>query len=363
MAPDGGTGTLRSPAAISKRVILIRAGYPASYTGRLHRLIAPAGELEWRGLRMAGPATVQNFGADRGAPPEAPRGSNLRRRWPVLIGLLFFVGVFARPFVLVGAGERAVIFNRFTGTQPVALGEGLHLLIPWVQAPIAYDVKTHAYTMSQSLRDADREVAGTDALTALTADGLPVSLDISVLYHPDPAVVARLHREIGPRYLEKIVRPQTRAEVRMVVAQYPVIDLYGARRSQIVEEVNARLRAHFAQSYVLLDELLLRDVRFSESFQQTIEQKQVAQQEVQRMRFVLDQAEKERQRKIVEAEGEAESIRLKAAALNRNPQLVQYEYVKSLPAKVRTVVAEGRTIVSLDAPVRPEVAAAAENGR
>lgn len=312
---------------------------------------------------MASPAAVQQPSSDGGAQLDERGKPGPRRHLLGLIGLVLFVWLFGRPLVLVGAGERAVIFNRFTGTQPAALGEGLHLLIPWVQVPIVYDVKTHAYTMSQSLRDADREVEGTDALTALTADGLPVSLDISVLYHPDPGAVARLHREIGPRYLEKIVRPQTRAEVRMVVAQYPVIDLYGARRAQIVEAINARLRAHFAQSYVLLDDLLLRDVRFSESFQQIIEQKQVAQQEVQRMRFVLDQAEKERQRKIVEAEGEAESIRLKAAALNRNPQLVQYEYVKGLPAKLRAVVAEGRTIVSLDAPARPEVAAAAESGR
>jgi len=296
-------------------------------------------------------------------PPESrPTAGHHRSRWRWLLVLLVF-GLFARPFVLVGAGERAVVFSRITGTQPLALGEGLHFVIPWVQLPVLYDVKTHAYTMSQSLGEADRRSGGNDALTALTADGLAVSLDVSVLFHPDPAAVWRLHREIGPRYLEKIVRPQTRAEVRMVVAQYPVIDLYGARRAQIVADINARLRSRFARSYVLLDDVLLRDVRFSESFQQTIEQKQVAQQDVQRMRFVLDQADKERQRKIVEAEGEAQSIRLKAAALARNPQLIQYEYVKGLPANVRAVVADGRTIVSIGDPVRPDVAAAVGHGR
>jgi prohibitin 2 len=91
----------------------------------------------------------------------------------------------------------------------------------------------------------------------------------------------------------------------------------------------------------------LRDVTFSPQFQQAIESKQVAQQEVSRMAFVVEQAEKERRRKIIQAEGEAESIRLKARALARNPGLTQYEYVQNLPSDVRTIITDSRTIVNL----------------
>ena len=108
----------------------------------------------------------------------------------------------------------------------------------------------------------------------------------------------------------------------MIVARYTVVDVYGGRRGLIIDEINARLKERFAQSYLVLDEVLLRNVRFSNEFQQAIEQKQVAQQEVQQMKFVLEKADKERRRKIIEAEGEAESIRMKAAALAQNPQLV-----------------------------------------
>jgi hypothetical protein len=85
----------------------------------------------------------------------------------------------------------------------------------------------------------------------------------------------------------------------------------------------------------------------------------VALQEVQRMKFVLDQADKERRRKIIEAEGEAASIRMKAAALAQNPQLVEYEYVQRLPANVQTVVTDGRTIVNVGEPSRTSTAAKA----
>jgi len=288
-----------------------------------------------------------------------PRVNSL---WLWAIPALFLLLTFGRSFVLVGAGERAVIFNRFSGTQHYQLGEGLRFVLPWIHLPTVYDVKTQTYTMSGAQSEANAQAGNSnDALTALTSDGLPVSLEMSVRFHIDPENVWKVHQEIGPMFVEKVVRPQTRSHVRMVVAQYPVVDVYGARRARIIEQINTRLRRLFEVNHIILDEALLRDVSFSTGFQQAIEEKQIAQQDVQRMTFVLDQADKERRRKIIEAEGEAESIRLKAAALAQNPQLVQYEYVKRLPEGVRTVVTDGRTIVNLGDVLKPgEVAASVE---
>lgn len=268
--------------------------------------------------------------------------------WLWAIPVVIVLMTFARSFIVVGAGERAVIFNQLNGLQRGQINEGLHLLLPFVQKPTIYDVKTQTYTMSGSQTESNPDAgAGTDSMVALTADGLPVALEMSVQFHPDPENVWKLHGNIGPQYLEKIVRPQTRSHVRMVISKYPVVDVYGGRRAKIIEEINARLRERFAQNYIVLENALLRDVSFSTEFQQAIEQKQVAQQEVQKMIFVVQQADKERKRKIIEAEGEAESIRLKASALAENPQLTQYEYVKNLPAGVKTIITDGRTIVNL----------------
>lgn len=294
--------------------------------------------------------------------PSRSAGSSLWWLW--LVPLVFLLMTFSRSYVLVGAGERAVVFNRFTGLQSYQLGEGMHFLMPWVLMPTIYDIKTQTYTMSGASTESNAQAGSSnDALSALTADGLPVNLEMSVRFHIDPNNVWRLHREIGPDYVEKIVRPQARSHVRMVISQYPVIDVYGVRRIKIVEEINKRLRDLFAQSYLILDDALLRDVQFSKEFQQAIEQKQVAQQEVERMTFVLQETDKKRRQKIIEAQGEAESIRLKATALARNPQLVQYEYVKNLPANVRTIVTDGRTIVNLGDVPAATVAAATDNQR
>lgn len=277
-----------------------------------------------------------------------PRGDGRAAKW-IIGGLaLLFLLPMLWPFVLVGAGERAVIFNRFSGTQRGQLGEGLHLIVPGVQRASLYDVKSQTYTMSAATSESNAEAgASNDSLEALTADGLPVFLEISVRFHPDPENVWRLHQEIGPDYVGKIVRPQARSHVRMVVAQYPVVDVYGPRRARIIEQINTRLRALLSKNYLVLDEVLLRDVSFSPEFQGAIEQKQVAQQDVSRLAFERDRADKERRRKIIQAEGEAESIRLKAAALAQNPGLTQYEYVQNLPSNVKTIITDGRTIVNL----------------
>ena len=100
-------------------------------------------------------------------------------------------------------------------------------------------------------------------------------------------------------------------------------------------------------SYLILDEILIRNISFSPEFEKAIEQKQIAQQDSQRMQYVLDKERQEKDRKIIEAQGEAESIRLKAIVLAQNPALIQYEYVQKLAPGVKTIITDGKTIMSL----------------
>ncbi|BCM91717.1 hypothetical protein IAD21_03592 [Abditibacteriota bacterium] len=280
--------------------------------------------------------------------------------WLVPLVLVILLLVFFRPFVLVGAGERGVVFSRFSGVSRVELGEGLHFIAPWAQSVTIYDVKSQTYTMSAASNETNTDAQNSnDALEALTRDGLPVSLELSIRFHPDPEAVWQLHQSVGPDYVAKILRPEIRSHVRMVVAKYPVTDVYGPRRVQMIEQMTTRLRQEFAANGVILDEVLLRDVSFSAQFQAAIEQKQVAQEDVARMAFERDRADKERRQKIIEAEGQAQSIRLKAAALAQNPDLTRYEYVQNLPSNVRTVVTDGRTILNLG-DLQPNITAATD---
>ncbi len=286
-----------------------------------------------------------------GAPsPQVPwRGIGL------VLGLIAGLIVLSQTFVIVQAGERAVVFSDISGVQAYQLTEGFHLNLPLVWHITKYDIKTRTYTMSGSTQESnlpagsrsESEQVPDDSLTALTSDGLPVTLDLSIRFHIDPDNVWRLHQQIGPEFIDRVVRPQARSIARMTFSGFPVIDVYSGKRQAIVDEISAQLREKFKQNYLVLDEVLLRDIRFPPEFQATIEQKQVAQQAAEQMVYELQRAELEKQQKIVQAQGEAEAIRKTADALNKNPQLIQYEYVQRLPADTRVMVTDGKTIVSM----------------
>ncbi len=273
-------------------------------------------------------------------------GGNMTKKigkYILAAAIVIFVLIFLfKIYIVIDPGEKAVIFNKATGTLRVTPNEGFYFLVPLIEEPTVYDMKARTYTMS--IAQLEGEIKGDDSLQALTADGQIVLLDISVRYHPDPENLDKLHRRIGVDFVNKVIRPQVRSTVRMIVAEYPVLDVYSGKRTLIQAEMETKLRASFVRNYITLEEALLRNVQFSREFQQAIENKQIAQQEAQRMKYVLERQELEKKRKIIEAEGEAESLRLKGRALAENPALVQYEYVKMLAPNIQAIVADQNAI-------------------
>jgi prohibitin 2 len=264
----------------------------------------------------------------------------------IMFGVLavIIIIILAKTILIIDAGEMAVIFNQISGGLSQRY-PGTNFLIPGVQKPVLYDTRVLTYTMAATF--AEGEPKGDDAIETLTKDGQIVKMDLSVRFHIDPTRVTNLHREIGPDYINKVVRPEIRNQIRSSVSAYPVTEVYTEKRSEIQNQTQENLKRKFSTSYLILDEVLIRNIRFSPEFEKAIEQKQIAQQEAQRMQYVLDKERQEKDRKIIEAQGEAESIRLKAIVLAQNPALIQYEYVQKLAPGVKTIITDGKTIMSL----------------
>lgn len=261
------------------------------------------------------------------------------------IVVLIFLVFFFKIYVVVEPGERAVIFNKVTGNLRVTPAEGFYFLVPFVEHVIFYDVKVKTYTMSAV--SFEGEVKGDDALQALTSDGQTVLLDLSIRFHPITEKLIVLHKEIGTDYVNKVVRPQVRAITRLTVSEFNVVDVYSEKRQMIQQKINEKLAVLFEKNHLILDEVLLRNVKFSTEFQKAIENKQIAQQEAQRMKYVLEQQEMEKKRKIIEAEGDGESIRIRGRALAENPMLIQYEYVQKISPQIQALITDQNTIINL----------------
>ncbi len=248
--------------------------------------------------------------------------------------VLILLATLLQCLLVVPAGTRAVVFNSLTGLKPQPLGEGLHLLLPLVETPIFYDVRTQTYTMASQRSESQ----GDEALKVLSADGQQITLDVSVRFRLDPDKVAHLHQTIGPAYVDKVIRPEVRTVMRNELALHRAIAVFSEEREQIQENVERQLSSIFAESDLILQNVLLRNVRFSDQFQTAIEQKQIAEQEKERERFLVEKAELEKQRLVILAEGEAQAIRLQGEALKQNPEVVQLDYVRKLAPGTRVII-------------------------
>jgi regulator of protease activity HflC (stomatin/prohibitin superfamily) len=257
----------------------------------------------------------------------------------IVAALLVFLST---CLVTVGAGERAVLFSLHSGVLARQLGEGTHFIVPFVQRPIFYDVRVQTYTMSET--NWEGEVRGDDSLSALTSDGQVLKIDISVRFHPDARHVYRLHQRVGPDYVNKIIRPEIRSKTRVIIAEFPVEDVYARQRERVESLIGDSLKRSLSENDLVVDEVLLRNLRFSPAFAGAIEQKQIAQQNAQRMQYVLQRAELEKQQKILEAQGEARSIELRGRAIAQNARVVQYEYARKIAPNVSAVITDGRSI-------------------
>ena len=257
-----------------------------------------------------------------------------------LIGLALLTSVRVVP-----VGHGLVVFNTITRGFRLA-PQGVNLVVPFVCATELYDLRRHEYTMSAAMGEGRRSNVD-DSLWSPTREGLQVGIDLTVWHRLDPARVIEVHQRIGPDYEEKILRPAVRSVIRLVISEYAVMDVYSAQRAAIQEEITAKVKALVEHDGFLVDEIVLRDVRFTDAFAAAIEAKQIAQQAAEQMRYVLEKEQREAERKVIEAEGRSKAIETVSAALRGNPDYVRYLYVDKLSDKIAVIVSDQSTIMDL----------------
>lgn len=271
----------------------------------------------------------------------------------IALALLFLI-ILSSAIVIIPAGHVGVVFNAVVGVKKKSLQEGLNFVVPGVESVTIYDARVRNYTMSHSAGEGQK-TAENDAVYAPTKEGLIVGLDITVLYKIDKLKAPELHQKIGPDYEEKVLRPEIRNNVRMTVKDYGIIEVYGPKRAVIQERVLEALRKRLVPKRIICLEVLLRDVLFPEDFAKAIREKQVAQQEAQKMEYVLEKEQKEAERKVIEAKGQAKAIEIVQEALSRNPLYIQYLWATKLPQNVQTMVVPGGSNILISPQGSPQL--------
>lgn len=264
----------------------------------------------------------------------------VKKSWGYLIVFVLIFMFLAGAIVKVDAGERAVIFNIFGGMEKRVLGEGIHITIPIVQRTTIYDVKQTTYNFASEDQIKQGKLAGGE-IHSLTSDGQRVDVELSVRVRPNPSDLWKLHKLIGPKYPAKIIFPKARTTLREVLASYPVEDVYSVKRQEIQNKVQENLQRDLAKKYfITVEEVLIRNVRFSKEFQDSIDRKQQANQEYLKMEYVVAGEKSKRDAKILQAEGEATAINLRVNALRANPDFVKYRRAQVYGKRAKLIFSE-----------------------
>jgi regulator of protease activity HflC (stomatin/prohibitin superfamily) len=237
--------------------------------------------------------------------------------------VVILIGLLSSAFKQIDAGKVGVK-SLFGNVQSDVLESGLHMVNPLVDITI-FDAQTQNYTMSVIHDEGEKE--GDDAIRVLSNDGLEVIIDLTVLYRVLPNEAPKILKGIGENYTDKIVRPVTRTRIRDNAVYYDAVALYSSKRAEFQQRIFKTIEADFKSRGLVLEQLLIRNINLPTSVKTTIESKINAEQEAQKMIFVLQKEKQEAERKRVEAQGIADYQKIISSGLT--DKQLQYEQIKA----------------------------------
>ena len=196
--------------------------------------------------------------------------------------VLIFIGIANSMIKQIEAGQVGVQ-TLFGKVDQHILESGLNSINPLVEVTM-FDIKTQNYTMSGVHDEGDK--GGDDAIRVLSADGLEVIIDLTVLYRVLPNEAPRILKEIGTDYKNTIVRPITRTKIRDNAVYYDAVALYSTKRDEFQSRIFSGIEKDFKSRGLVLEQLLVRNITLPQSVKITIESKINAEQDAQKMQFV-----------------------------------------------------------------------------
>ncbi|MFZ1379037.1 MAG: prohibitin family protein, partial [Saprospiraceae bacterium] len=255
---------------------------------------------------------------------------------------LAIVGILTSCFVQVNGGYVGVQ-SLFGKVQDEVLYPGLHFINPLLDVK-QMDARTLNYTMSGVHDEGNK--AGDDGIRALTKDGLEVVMDVTVLYQVIAARAPRLLNEIGVDYQDKVIRPIARTKIRDFCVYYDAVELYSQKRDEFQLKIFKSMETDFNSRGLILDQLLVRNITLPAMVKSAIEEKIKAEQDAQKMQFVLQKEKQEAERKRVEAQGIADYQKIINTGLTK--EQLQYEMIKaykelSTSANSKVIVLDGKS--------------------
>eukprot|EP00931_Biecheleriopsis_adriatica_P043108 TRINITY_DN2463_c0_g1_i1.p1 TRINITY_DN2463_c0_g1~~TRINITY_DN2463_c0_g1_i1.p1 ORF type:complete len:310 (+),score=87.06 TRINITY_DN2463_c0_g1_i1:81-932(+) len=202
----------------------------------------------------------------------------------------------------VDGGQRAVVLNMLSGVEDKVRGEGTHFMVPWLMQPHLYSIRLRPKLIQT---------------TTGTKDLQMVTIHVRMLFKPEIEGLPKIHKTLGQDYDERVLPSIANEVMKATIAQYNAEQLL-TQREQVSNEIREAIVARASQFNILMDDIAITHLTYGKEFARAIEEKQVAEQDAERQKFIVARSEQERQATVIRSEGEAEAAKMISEALKEH---------------------------------------------
>ncbi len=251
-----------------------------------------------------------------------------------IIIVLVFIGILVQMITIIQAGTVGVV--KRLGAVKKELSPGLHFILPFIDEVVLYPTVKKTYEASET-PEASKADFPDVIISALTSDGQQIRVGITARFMIQPGKATWILQNLGTErdYVEKVVKTEIRGSGRRVPTKFASYDLYTKKSYEAQQVLFDEITPKFETNGLILDELVLRNVTFTTEYAKTLEEKQIALENITTEKNKLEQEKIRKEQKIVAAEGDAKSIEIRQAALSKNPTIIQWEFVQKLAPNIQ----------------------------